>query len=142
MRTSELIRTMLENEHVTSWKETDKEIVFSYGSEPLVGVSKTRRCLMLTDYELFKNLPSEEAIKVLLPIHEYSFTPLEERDAEEFFLQHRWLSSAQGGDFLGYSEERGMFLTEHFYYEGRSKKEWEEVTNKTWDDLMKEFRTF
>lgn len=139
---SKLIRRMLECEHVTTWEETDEQITFCYGSEKLVGVSKTCRYLMYTDYELLRTLPTEEAIEAMLPIHEFSVTPLEERDEEEFFLQHRWLSSEGEGDFLGYSEEKGLYLTEHFYYHGRSQKEWEEVTNRTWEELMKDFKTF
>ena len=144
MKTSELIKRVMEIEGVGDYCQSEEMLTF-YESEQeglVAYANRINKFEISTGYGNFKKLPSFSQELLLDLLYQYAMTPIEEREEpKKYKLRHKLVEYA----LLIYSEERQEldFSTE---YETSNFKtaftiqEWEALTEQTWEDLLLQFK--
>ena len=145
MRTSELIKRVMEIEGVDDYGQSEEMLCF-YASEQngiVAYASRINKFEISTGYGNFKKLPSFAQELLLDLLCQYAMTPLEEREEpKEYKLKHKLI---RGDGYLNYvgnkkelifstdTETRGIRAT-------ATIPEWEALTEQTWEELLLQFK--
>ena len=144
MKTSELIKRVMEIEGVGDYCQSEEMLTF-YESEQeglVAYANRINKFEISTGYGNFLKLHSSSQELLLDLLYQYAKTPIEEREEpKKYKLRHKLVEFA----YLNYSEDRQEldFSTE---YETSNFKtaftiqEWEALTEQTWEDLLLQFK--
>lgn len=145
MKTSELIKMVMEIEGVDDYGQSEEMLCF-YASEQngiVAYASRINKFEISTGYGNFKKLPSFAQELLLDLLYQYARTPLEEREEQKKYkLKHKlvkengYLNYVENNKELTFStsEERGSFKTSF------TIQEWEVLTEQTWEELLLQFK--
>ena len=144
MKTSELIKRVMEIEGVDDYQQ-DEEFLYFYASEQNGVVAYANRINKLeisTGYGNFKKLHSLSQELLFGLLYQYAKTPIEEREEpKKYKLRHKLTKD----EYLNYGENEKelTFSSEDETSNFKTKftiKEWESLTEQTWEDLLLQFK--
>ena len=146
MRTSELIKKVMEIEGVNNYRQSEEMLCFyaSKRNEIVAYVNLIKKFKIATDFGNFSKLPSSSQELLLDLFYEYAKTPLEAREEpKKYKLKHKLIRGNDG--YLNYagSKKELIFSTEAEIRDIRATatiQEWESLTEQTWEDLLLQFK--
>ena len=146
MKTSELIKRVMEIEGLDDYRQ-DEEMLCFYASKQgciVAYANQIKKFGISTDYGNFFKLPSFSQELLLDLLYQYATTPLEEREEpKKYKLKHKLIRGNDG--YLNYagSKKELIFSTEAEVRDIRATatiQEWESLTEQTWEDLLLQFK--
>ena len=145
MKTSELIKRVMEIEGVDDYGQSEEMLCF-YASEQngiVAYASRINKFEISTGYGNFKKLPSFAQELLLDLLCQYAMTPLEEREEpEKYKLKHKLIRVNGYLNYVGDDKEL-IFSTDTETGDIRTSftiQEWEVLTEQTWEDLLLQFK--
>ena len=146
MKTSELIKKVMEIEGVNGYRQDEKMLCF-YASKQgciVAYANQIKKFGIATDYSNFFKLPSFSQELLLDLLYQYAKTPLEAREEpKKYKLKHKLIRGNDG--YLNYagSKKELIFSSETEIRDIRATatiQEWESLTEQTWEDLRLQFK--
>lgn len=144
MKTSELIGKLLEIDSVDCVDDDRYDLSILKIDKSFIACVSTRKMYGINlQFHGFKMLPEKEKRKIYKLLTEYVTTPLEEREGQKRYkLRHKLVSESS---YLNYIEDEKGFKFSTGDEIGRFKttftmQEWETLTEKTWEDLLLQFK--
>ena len=146
MKTSELIKKVMEIEGINDYRQEGEMLCFyaSKRNEIVAYVNLIKKFKIATDFGNFSKLPSFSQELLLDLFYEYAITPLEEREEpKRYKLKHKLIRGNDG--YLNYagSKKELIFSSETEIRDIRATatiQEWESLTEQTWEDLLLQFK--
>ena len=146
MKTSELIKRVMEIEGVSDYRQSEEMLCFyaSKRNEIVAYVNLIKKFKIATDFGNFSKLPSSSQELLLDLFYEYAKTPLEAREEpKKYKLKHKLIRGNDG--YLNYagSKKELIFSSETEIRDIRATatiQEWESLTEQTWEDLLLQFK--
>ena len=144
MRTSELIKRVVEIEGVNDYRQGEENLCF-YSSKQggiVAHANKIKKFELATYCDSFSELPSLSQELLLDLLYQYAMTPLEKREEpKKYKLKHKLVEFS----YLNYVEkdEELIFSSEIETAEFKAAftiQEWEALTEQTWEDLLLQFK--
>ena len=146
MRTSELIKRVMEIEGVNDYRQGEENLCF-YSSKQggiVAHANKIKKFELATYCDSFSELSSFAQELLLDLLYQYAITPPEEREEpKRYKLQHKLVEDA----YLNYVKDRRKKLTfskgiEFLEYARTifTIQEWEMLTGQKWVDLLLQFK--
>ena len=144
MKTSELIKRVMEIDGVNDYHQSEEVLCF-YASKQchiVAYANQIKKLGISTDFGNFFKLPSFSQELLLDLLYEYAMTPLEEREEQKKYkLRHKLVKDS----YLNYikDEKELEISTEDENSQFKTSftiQEWESLTEQTWEDLKLQFK--
>ena len=148
MKTSELIKRVMEIEGIDDYRQGEQMLCF-YASEQdgvVAYANRINKFEILTGYGNFKKLPSFSQELLLDLLYQYAMTPLEEREEpNKYKLRHKLVKDSYLNYYLGYIKDENELRFSNSHETDSFKtaftiQEWESLTEQTWEDLLLQFK--
>lgn len=145
MKTSELIKRVMEIEGVDDYGQSEEMLCFYASKQNVIVayVNLIKKFKIATDFGNFSKLPSFSQELLLDLLYQYAMTPLEEREEpKKYKLKHKLIRE---NGYLNYVESKKelIFSTDTEIRDIRADftiQEWESLTKQTWEDLLLQFK--
>ena len=148
MKTSELIKRVMEIEGVDDYGQSEETLCF-YTSEQngiVAYVNLIKKFKIATYFGNFSKLHSSSQELLLDLLYQYAMTPLEEREEpKKYKLRHKLVEDSYLNYYLDYIETENKLRFSNSHETGSFKtaftiQEWESLTGQTWEDLLLQFK--
>ena len=145
MKTSELIKKVMEIEGINDYRQEGEMLCFyaSKRNEIVAYANLIKKFKIATDFGNF----SKSSQELLLDLfYEYAKTPLEEREEpKKYKLKHKLVEDAYLNYFKDCIEDENKLRFSNSHETGSFKteftiQEWESLTEQTWEDLLLQFK--
>lgn len=146
MKTSELIKRVMEIDGVNDYLQSEEMLCF-YASKQgwiVAYANRIKKFEISTDYGYFSKLSSSSQELLLDLLYQYAMTPLEKREEPKRYRLFHKLVEEDYERYLNFKvdENRLLFSDKNegkFHKTIFTIKEWEEITDMSWDELLLQF---